>query len=250
MAIYILTHRSIENWDTKFYIPLHLSNHENPEVPLKIKDFYPDLADMNQLYNELSGAYYIWKHDTDNIKGMVQYSTYPDMTEDEITEVLNTKEFIVNSSWVGNVCGQFKYVHDNNGELWNIMVDLSKKSGIPDDVIKIWENFNTLFHRNIIIAKRDDFDEYMSWLFPILTGIREHFGWHSMDDVREFVSKRNYIAAHPYTENQTDYRVRFIGFISERLQTLYLLNKFGADDVYKHIHIPKFINNPVRLQLG
>ena len=71
-----------------------------------------------------------------------QYRMYPDMTENEIYEVLKTKKFIVNSTHI-SVKYWFEQYHDRTGEIWNAMVDLAKASGITEETIKIWEDSDT-----------------------------------------------------------------------------------------------------------
>lgn len=234
MAIYILTHRPIKNWDTRFYTPIHMSTLENPDVKIQIKDIYPKLAEMNLLYNEHSASYYIWKKDKGPIKGMVQYRMLPKLTESEIKDILKEKDFILHTDYVQNLAWQFKRCHDPESRIWDVVYDEVKKTGLDDLTIQRWCNSAIVFSRNTIIAKKKDFDDYISWMTPILEKIRERLGFESMKDVEEFVKQ------YP-TIGSVNYRCRILGFISERLETLYMVKRYGSiEEAIKHIVVPEY----------
>jgi hypothetical protein len=234
MAIYILTHRPIENWNTSFYTPIHMSILENPTVKIQVKDYYPRLAELNLLYNENSAAYYIWKKDRQKIKGMVQYRMIPDLTEDQIQDILKEHRFIVHTTQVQNLAWQFRRCHDPEGRLWNIILDEVRKTGIDEFTIQRWSNSAILFSRNILIAKKADYDGYMSWVWSILESIRERLCWNSISDVE------SYVKANP-SPGEVKYRCRMIGFISERLMTLYIINLYGSvEEAIHHVYVPQY----------
>ena len=150
MAIYILTHRPIKNWDTRFYTPIHMSTLDNPDVKIQIKDIYPKLAEMNLLYNEHSASYYIWKKDKGPIKGMVQYRMLPKLTESQIKDILKEKDFILHTDYVQNLAWQFKRCHDPESRMWDIVMDEVKKTGLDELTLQRWCNSAIVFSRNTI----------------------------------------------------------------------------------------------------
>lgn len=212
-----------------------MSMYDNPDVKLQIKDYYPKLAEMNQLYNEMSAAYYIWKNDTDDIKGMVQYRFVPDMTYEQMVETLKVKKYILHALYVSNIKDQFKFYHDNDGDLWDMMFQFAKESGINDTVLDHWSKTNIMFSRNTIITTGDEFDSYMSWVFPILENIKNAKGFTDMNAVRRWAETRK--DNHP-----VDYKMRLFGFLTERLETLWIINRFGnVRNAIDNICVPNFI---------
>lgn len=232
MALYILTHRQIPNWNTYFYTPLHMSMLDNPDVKLQVKDYYPEIAKLNQVYGELSGIYYIWKNDNDNIKGTIQYRVMPTLSNYEINNLLKTYKFIAHSDYVGSLKYQFIMHHDESGKLWELIVDLVKKSGISQSVIDKWENFEFVLSRHIFITTKKYYDEYANWMFNIISQIQDKLNIHSIEDAYRWARE-----TYP-PEKNPDYQTRILGFISERLQTLYVMSKIDLNvDIRKEVYI-------------
>lgn len=238
MGLYILTHRQIPNWNTYFYTPLHMSTLDNPDVKLQVKDYYPKMAELNQLYCELSGIYYVWKNDNDNIKGTVQYRYLPNLSIWDINNILKTKKFIATASSTPYGLGdQFRESHDENGEVWNILVDLAKKSGISQYVIDKWNDSDILFSKNIFITTKEYYDEYASWMFPIIFQLQNILNIHSIEDAFEWARKKYAADENPL------YQTRILGFVSERLLTLFILNKVSSpDNIKKEVCVPAQVN--------
>lgn len=232
MAIYALTHRQIPNWNTYFYTPLHMSMLDNPDIKLQVKDYYPEIAKLNQVYGELSGIYYIWKNDKDDIKGTIQYRVMPTLSNYEINNLLKTYKFIVYSDCIGSLKYQFMMHHDESGKLWELIVDLVKKSGISQNVIDKWENSEIVFAKHIFITTKKYYDEYANWMFNIISQIQDKLNIHSIEDAYRWARETYSPGKNP------DYQTRILGFISERLQTLYIMSKIDLNvDIRKEVYI-------------
>lgn len=233
MALYILTHRQIPNWNTYFYTPLHMSMLDNPDVKLQVKDYYPEIAKLNQAYGELSAFYYIWKNDNDPIKGATQYRFVPKLTETEITNILKTHKFIAFMyTNMGDLAGQFKMHHDKKGGFWEIILEAVRESGIDEAIIEHWQHTYYLFARNIFITTKEYFDEYSEWMFNIIFKIQNRLGIKNITDVYEWAKN-----ARP---DDPDYQMRSFGCVAERLQTLYMMSKIDLNDIYKDVYIPEY----------
>ena len=190
MGLYIITHKHIENWNTYFYTPIHVSCNEN-DVRLQVKDYYPQMAIDNKYWNELSAQMYIWKNDHDDIKGQVQYSYIPDLDPRDITNILKTKDFIV---YVEQIYGfdlksHYCYEHDSKEELWNTIIDILHEKSYQDDLLNKWSNYKYIFARNNFICKASDFDEYSEWMFDILIEFTNRMNFTSIENIMEWVEK-------------------------------------------------------------
>ena len=239
MAYYILTHRDVPNLDADFYKPLFLSDNETT-IDLKVKDYYPDLANMNLLYNELSGIYWIWKNDSDKFKGQCQYRMRPELTKDEIERILEVHKFILHTDYVGSIKAQFIGCHDKTSEIWNLLRSVLKDLGSATDAqLDIWERYNLLFSRNTFYAKAEDYDAFCNWLWPILDELRKRLNFNTMDDVKAWAEKNNGVGT-------VEYRERLFGFISERLFTLFAISNYTGDQLF----VPKFKWTNEQLPLG
>ena len=238
MGLYIITHKHIENWNTYFYTPIHVSCNEN-DVQIQVKDYYPELAINNKYWNELSAQMCIWKYDHDDIKGQVQYSCIPDLDPQDIVNILKTKDFIVHTERIyPNIKMQFCHEHDSNGELWNVIIDILHEKGYPDDLINKWNDYTYIFCRNNFICKAIDFDKYSEWVFDILNKFTNRMGFTSMENIMEWVEKNPCNRQNLIKDNY-----RIAGYLGERLFTLYLIEKYG-DDVFNRIYCPNYITSP------
>lgn len=240
MALYILTHRQVPNWKTKFYTPLHMSMLDNPDVKLQVKDYYPEMAKLNHAYNELSGMYYIWQNDHDNIKGNVQYRVTPKLTENEIFDILKTYKFIGYRCIFDDITAnrglvlseQFKKWHDTTGEIWESVLYYIRESGIKEYIIDTWQNLHYMFARNILITTQNYYNEYCDWMFPIIYKIQDKFNLHTMPEIFEWAKIKR--------PEFPEYHARILGCLAERLQTLFILNNINLTDIEKEVYCPNF----------
>ena len=215
--IYQIFHRYIPNAKTRWFTPIFVSNHENPNIKFTVKDKYPRMADMNLWYNELSAQYYIWKEDKTEYKGQVQYRRCFQISLIEAKDILEHCDFIVTVANIGNLKQQFLNAHDAKGEIWNTLVDILKSRGITDDVINEWSNSKDLYYRNMFIAKADDYNAYSEWLFDIIFEFEKRYNINTIDDVYRFDKE------HPGLDPKPLSQCRMPGYLSERLFTLYLI---------------------------
>lgn len=98
------------------------------------------------------------------------------------------------------------YIHDHIEEDWNIMMraiaDLA-----PDyyETAQVVQNGVYYYAYNMLIARREILNDYCEWLFPILSYCEER------------------CSGGAGREHRDSYQNRYIGFLSERLMTVYFL---------------------------
>ena len=243
MALYIGTHRQIDNWNTRFYVPLLLSNQE-ANIALKVRDKYPEMASMNLYWNELCGFKFIWKEDFGAYKGFLQYRMLPNMPYEEIMDTLDKYDYIAHTDLVGHLMKQFCMWHSPDGKVWNLLIQVLKDLNVAtDEQLKTWANSEWLYSRNTLIAKARDFDDYCAWIFPIIDEFTKRMGFNTMDDVMAWAEQDK---SHGGPKD----RARLAGYISERLATLYFLIKYGTfEEAKNHIYIPEYSWVP-KMELG
>lgn len=142
---------------------------------------------LNPWYCELTGLYYLWKHCDDDIVGLEHYRRYfvnnknQLLTENEIREILHTNDIIAHLS---NDIGSTIY----NAPSWChrdkiSMMDLSKRLlyclryYYPDYKDMLFSHIIQRKHwqGNMLICKKNIFDEYCQWLFEDFTLKFEEF---------------------------------------------------------------------------
>ena len=175
-----------------------------------IKDDVGDnISEKNRQFCELTALYWMWKHNTSKYVGLSHYrrkfvineKNVKKMLEDEIDIVLTVP--VINFPSV-----KIQYLRDHDKCDWDAMeeaVDIlcPEYSG----TLKQVGNGMFYFAYNMFITRKDVFDEYCKWLFPILFYCEEKVG---------------------YKEDR--YQNRYVGFLAERLLTVYFLHN---KDKYK-----------------
>ena len=159
-----------------------------------------NISSKNKQYCELTGLYWIWKHAKEDILGLVHYRRHfvlPDdwagrMQEYGIDAILPVPLYLA-----PNVEGNYRERH--LPEDWDCMMGYLKKER-PDEYAQAEEVFrnNLLVPCNMFILRRNVLNDLCEWMFPIIDAVAACCGEH--DDV---------------------YQNRYLGFLSERLITLF-----------------------------
>ena len=176
------------------------------EVITEIRDnIGENISHKNRNYCELTAAYYAWKNSQAQYKGLCHYRRIFDVTEKQISALLVEHEDVVvilpyPSIHYPNISGQHeRYVSETD---WNAML-LAMKEVAPEyyeayvtDISK--QRF--FYNFNMLIAKREVFDDYCKFLFSVLERTEELTtpkGWERAD--------------------------RFAGYLGENLTTIYFM---------------------------
>ncbi len=218
MKIYVISHKYID-------AGRYPESYQNLLVGAYNKEhtydnyYYDDIGDnisrKNPNYCELTGLYSIWKNSSEDIVGIVHYRRF--FTTNRFSSsskyFYNTKliykklkkydaivgeKVFSNTENVAKDYGKFHFAKD-----WNILKNIIKNdfNSYYDDFCKI-ENGDWFYPYNMIITKRDIFNNYCKWLFSVLNE----------------VEKRTDISR--YSTQQA----RIYGFMSERLLALWLIH--------------------------
>lgn len=169
-----------------------------------------NISNKNKNYCELTGMYWIWKNVKSDIKGLVHYRRYLKkhflstkiIGEDSIKTIMQNYDIILPVPRVypfSSVEIHYKNSH-NFSDLMQLRFVVSELS---PDYLEDFDNFFEGSHLslfNIIIAKAEIYDQYCSWLFPILFKLESKLNLTAYDS----------------------YQTRVIGFLGERLLNVWI----------------------------
>lgn len=166
-----------------------------------------NISDLNGLYGELTATYWIWKNDNHKITGLFHYrrvlllepsALY--MLDEGMVDAILPLPFLCyqDTSWQ---YGRY-LCREDIAIMWNVLKEMSKEYY---DAGKIILSGKYLYNYNIVVARKEVFDDYCAWFFPILDRIK--------------------VECQAVVRSRKD---RYIGRIGELLTSLFFLyNKKG-----------------------
>lgn len=173
------------------------------------------ISGKNRQYCELTALYWIWKNDLSEYAGLCHYRRHFELDQDmlqklavsDIDVVLTVP--ILNAPSVREV-----YRHDHAERDWDVMLEAIRilAAEYLPAAIEL-QNGTFYYGYNMFIARREILNDYCAWLFPILAHCETHCG-----------------------EKEDVYQKRYIGFLAERLLSVYFLHH-EAD--YRIVHARK-----------
>ena len=215
MSIYVIAHKRFKtsfNFNDRKTLLVGAEGKDN----LTGFDYYDNtkinISNKNKNYCELTGLYWLWKNTSDEYIGIEHYRRLfshdffgNKLTTDlEIKTILEKYYVILPFRKKFNTSIEKDYILHSGYER-----DLKHTREIIElkypEYLNTYEEFmsqNTMCLFNMMISKRDKFDEYCKWLFDILF---------------ELESKTN-------LEGYSDYEKRIYGFIAERLLNVWILH--------------------------
>lgn len=245
IKILVATHKPISAIQNKIFQPIQVGKSLNDFI---ISDTYildnnnTNISIKNKTFNELTALYWAWKNNYDcEIIGLAHYRRFLDIfhkipffkkdvidiikpinvsnknlkklndvekTKDKIRKLLKDNDIIVPKPAFCTVNEEFAsvskdYKHNHIESDWIICMNviIEKYPAYKPSIDKYLESENKFYIGNMFITSKKLFDNYCDWLFDILFE----------------VEKRIVPSSDPYQN-------RVIGFLSERLFTLYILH--------------------------
>ena len=167
-----------------------------------VTDYSGDnISAKNREYCELTALYWIWKNVKSEYVGLCHYRRRFVLTGEDVDKLVNSQIDVVVTNPVVNVPNVLDMYKKNHlSRDWMVMVKgIEKLNRDYLESLKYVENSNYYFPYNMFIMRKDILDHYCEWLFPIL---------EYCETMCEIRSDR--------------YQRRYIGFLAERLMTVYL----------------------------
>ena len=174
-----------------------------------------NISVKNRTFCELTALYWIWKNDKVKYAGLCHYRRHFAMDRELLDKLAVSDIDVVVTIPILNFPNvQAMYANDHCKEDWEIMMQAIHK--LHPDYEKTAEQVaNDVFYYayNMFIAHKEILDDYCEWLFSILDYCEEHC-----------------------QQKENSYQNRFMGFLSERLLTIYLLHN---EEMLKIVHAKK-----------
>ena len=213
LQIYVVSHKN--------YAELSDSNYQTLWVGNKFSEnkYFSKLNNLNEynpLINECTALYSIWKHDKKS--DYIGFNHYRRFFESVINQglpiqkwevflIMKQCDVIVAPANIYSVPIKEQLAENLNGEAYNAGVNalykvFEKKSEKEKQILHQFMEENVMYPYGMFIMRRELVDEYCKWLFPILFEMIGHV---------------------TIKEEWDAYSKRIIGFIAERLFTVWLL---------------------------
>ncbi len=213
MSMYIVTHKTFEKKIiTEGYKTIQVGAYKGHIEA----DCYDDLGDnisaKNPNYCELTGLYWLWKNTQDSFIGISHYrrffthsfNAHQALKVSEIEELLKKYDVILPFS-----AKYKKTIAEDYCEISGKREDLEKVGNIIKelwpDYYKDYEKFllgNKCTLYNMMIIKKEQYDDYCHWLFSILFELEKKI------DLDQY----------------NDYQKRIYGFLAERLLNVWVIH--------------------------
>lgn len=207
LVIYMATHDKKCSHTVDYIVPIQVGKALNDIIIEEVSDNTGDNISLkNKTYCELTALYWMWKNDTSKYIGLYHYRRMLDINKNDILNKLGSEYIILPKKKKFKMSVKNQYIREHSSKDWDILMNILKKY-YPKyyESSKIIFNNNELYRFNMFIMKKELFDDYCKWLFPLLLKVEENTEKCQRDN----------------------YQIRYIGFIAERLFTLYILhNKF------------------------
>lgn len=207
--------------------------HNEAYKMINAREIEPKLPLKDAFYSEL----YQFKYVADNLElpkyiGFCHYRRYFSFLDDipNMDEIFSNYDAICSKPKVFNNSIKSQYLSCHNIE------DLYIVGGIiaekyPEQA-NMWKNFingNILIPYNMFIMKREDFKEYIDFIFSILDEYLKIVGTDI--NKRIYDNYEKYIKDF-YPNNSVEYQYRIGGYIGERLTNLFMMHKFKKIKTY------------------
>lgn len=190
ITVAVATHKPYEMPSDPCYLPLHVGSALHPEVcrGFRSDDEGENISRLNDFYSELTGMYWMWKNCGSDYKGLVHYRRHfrtsdlkASRSTDRFERIATTEDYkalflasgcdaIVPAArdyFIDSIGGHYRSTMPGEqlGVCREVLCDLEP------DYVKAFDGVLAgrkahLF--NMIVSKRDVFDAYCSWLFPVL----------------------------------------------------------------------------------
>ena len=173
------------------------------------------ISEKNREYCELTALYWIWKNTSSQYAGLCHYRRHFELNEDLLDQLCKSEVDVAVTVPILNFPSVKEvYSQDHVKQDWEIMMEAI--GILQPKYQKAAEEVETgiyYYGYNMFFARKEIVDDYCSWLFPILAYCESHC-----------------------EKKEDPYQNRYIGFLAERLLTVYLK---GHEGKYKVVHVRK-----------
>ncbi len=205
-SVYIMTHKKFmppEKLESH-YIPLQVGAAQNGAILGYVSDATGDnISDLNYLYGELTGFYWIWKNDSDSdIIGTCHYRRYFTddrdnlLSQEDFCDILSDGGVLLSQCIPCEETYREKFVRAHHIRDAKAL-DYGIREAAPEYLLEYEQvmNGHKQYFGNLLVMRREDFMAYCEWLFSVLVTAGERVDVNGYDA----------------------YHARIYGFLSEEL---------------------------------
>ena len=196
----INTSVSNKSWEIEIHAGRALANNKIAEISDNQGE---NISNKNRQYCEMTVLYWMWKNTQDKYLGLSHYRRRFALDSDDLCKITGSDIDVVLTVPIFNIPDvKHNYEKNHIKEDWEIFKK-GVKTLFPDymDSFEEMENGKFYFPYNMIITRKEIIDSYCEWAFQIF----------------EYCEKN-------FTCKTIGYQMRDIGFLSERVMTLYFLH--------------------------
>ncbi len=234
-----MTHKKFDIPSDSTYVPLQVGASTHYNLGYLTDDNGDNISDLNCYYSELTGVYWVWKnvHDADLV-GVCHYRRFLlneaelVFTKSEIEQLLTSYDILTSKSLELNFSYYYGFGHNHAmDDLDNTMEVIGE---LYPDFLPLFEkrvHENHTYFGNIMYCKKDLFDEYCSFLFPIFFELHKRINLDSYDDYHKrlygFISEFILFVWCEYKGLKVkECKVGFIGEKTETRETKLQIDKY------------------------
>ena len=208
IKIIVATHKKYRMPEDPVYIPLQAGAEDNEDLGYLKDNTGDNISSKNKNYCELTGLYYMWKNMDADYKGLVHYRRHFVSTSrkgskfdriisgDELKEVLSRTDIILPKKrkyYIETNYSQYAHAHHNEDlDLTREILVEKYPEYVPGFDEVMGRTYVHLF--NMMIMKSEILNEYLTWLFDVLSALEKRVDISSYNsrDARVFglVSER------------------------------------------------------------
>ena len=189
MKIYTMTHRQFSPPADEIYVPLHVGRALAADLGYAGDDTGDHISDLNEFYGELTGIYWVWKNDTDSdAVGVCHYRRYflndngGLMTQPEYERILQDYDVMISDlpSAGGTNYDNFAKAHSKK-DLDLMAAAIQTLYPLDYAVYEAVMQESKCCYGNLMVCKKELFDAYCAWLFPIFVEMGDKIDVSSYD---------------------------------------------------------------------
>lgn len=202
ILVYMATHQKIEHIPFDYIIPIHVGAALRDEKYAVATDTIGDnISKKNPQFCELTALYWMWKNIDSDYLGLCHYRRFFNLpTTQAILKVVQNGKIILPRKvyFKKTVYEQYRDCHGL--QEWDIMMEVLNSLS-PEYIETAMRVFsaNSLIPYNMFIACEKWVEGYCEWLFPLLFAVAKRM------------------------EVINSIKARYIGFLSERLLSVYII---------------------------
>ena len=189
VKIYTMTHKKFTPPADPVYVPMQVGRAVGTDLGYTGDDTGDNISDLNEFYGELTGIYWVWKNEQDaDIVGICHYRRYflnedgQFMSAEDYEHILAEHDVMISELATGNGSNRERFSNSHNVENLDL-AGAAIQELYPRDYAAFLQVMqeDKCCYGNLMVAKKELFDDYCQWLFPIFIWMADKIDVSSYD---------------------------------------------------------------------